>query len=242
MSISVAGSSVISGRSMGVKLLVVCVLAILMNIPGLFVQGLVSERMSNVARYSPNSNVIVNEVAVAPYQSVNRSLKYILLFEGLVFLSYFTFEVTSAKRMHPAQYVLVGIAQVIFYLLLLSLAEKIGFDFAFLIAGAATVGLLSTNAGWVFASRLQGLRALAIFTPLYGLIYVLLRMKDYALLVGSIASFAAVGAVMYFTRSMDWYSSLPFNGNAAGRERVAGFDVRQAAEEGANPGEMRLRW
>jgi inner membrane protein len=72
---------------------------------------------------------------------------------------------------------LVGVAQIIFYLLLLSLAERIGFDFGFLFAGAATVALLSVNAGWVFASRLQGLRALAIFTLLYVLIYLLLRWK-----------------------------------------------------------------
>ncbi len=70
-----------------------------------------------------------------PYQSVSRSLKYSLLFIGLLFLSYFVFEATAGKRVHPAQYVLVGTAQVIFYLLLLSLAERIGFDWGFLIAG-----------------------------------------------------------------------------------------------------------
>jgi inner membrane protein len=143
-----------------------------------------------------------------PYQSVTRSLKYVLLFLGLLFLSYFVFEVTTGKRVHPAQYVLVGIAQIIFYLLLLSLAERIGFDLSFMLAGAATVGLLSANAGWVFSSRLQGIRAAAIFTLLYALIYLLLRLEDNALLVGAIASFLAVAAAMYFTRRIDWYSSL----------------------------------
>ena len=143
-----------------------------------------------------------------PYQSVDRSLKYALLFLGLIFMSYFVFEVGTGKRVHPAQYLLVGIAQIIFYLLLLSLAERIGFDWAFLIAGAATVTLLSANAGWVFSSRLQGLRALATFALLYALIYMLLRMEDNALLVGAIASFLAVAATMYFTRKIDWYSSL----------------------------------
>ena len=66
---------------------------------------------------------------------------------GVRLLSYFVFEVTTGKRVHTAQYVLVGIAQIIFYLLLLSFAERIGFDWAFLIAGSATVSLLSTNAG-----------------------------------------------------------------------------------------------
>jgi inner membrane protein len=144
-----------------------------------------------------------------PYQSVTRSLKYILLFIGLIFLSYFVFEVTTGKRVHPAQYALVGVAQIIFYLLLLSLAERIGFDFGFLIAGAATVILLSTNAGWIFASRVQGVRALGVFTMLYALIYMLLRLEDNALLIGAIASFVIVAIAMYFTRSIDWYGSLP---------------------------------
>jgi len=143
-----------------------------------------------------------------PYQSVNRSLKYAALFLGLLFLSYFVFEVTTGTRVHPAQYILVGIAQSIFYLLLLSLAERVGFDLGFLFAGAATVALLSANAGWVFASRLQGLRALGIFSLLYVLIYLLLRLEDNALLVGAIASFLAVAAAMYLTRKIDWYSSL----------------------------------
>jgi inner membrane protein len=133
----------------------------------------------------------------------------VLLFLGLIFLSFFIFEVTTGKRLHPAQYILVGTAQIIFYLLLLSFAERIGFDFGFLFAGAATVILLAANAGWVFASRSQGMRALLTFTSLYVLIYLMLRLEDNALLVGAIASFVAVAAAMYFTRGIDWYGTLP---------------------------------
>lgn len=164
-----------------------------------------------------------------PYQSVNRSLKYLPLFLGLVFLSYFIFEVTTGKRVHPAQYVLVGVAQIIFYLLLLSLAERAGFDFGFLIAGAATVALLAANAGWIFSSRAQGVKALAVFSLLYALLYTLLRLEDNALLIGAIASFAAVSAVMYFTRKLDWYGSLPVSvpsGPSSSPQAVA--DVKQA--------------
>lgn len=152
-----------------------------------------------------------------PYQSVDRCLKYVLLFLGLVFLSYFVLEVTTGKRVHAAQYILVGVAQLIFYLLLLSFAERISFDWAFAIAGAATVALLSTNAGWVFSSRLQGLRALVTFTLLYVVIYLLLRAEDNALLIGAIASFLAVAATMYLTRKIDWYSPLstPDAGNVS---------------------------
>lgn len=209
----------IRARSAGVKLIVICVLALAMNIPGLFVQGLVTERMNRAAEAAARIGGAADSLTVDPYRSVDRSLKYILLFEGLVFLTYFTFEVTGAKRVHPAQYVLVGIAQIIFYLLLLSITEKIGFDLGFLIAGGATVTLLSINARWVFASWMQGMRAFAIFLPLYSLIYILLRLKDYALLVGAVASFAAVAAAMYFTRNIDWYGSAAASGG--GRQGVA---------------------
>jgi inner membrane protein len=144
-----------------------------------------------------------------PYQSVTRSLKYVLLFLGLIFLSFFIFEVTTGKRVHPAQYILVGTAQIIFYLLLLSFAERIGFDFGFLLAGTGTVLLLAADAGWVFSSSTQGIRALVTFALLYVLIYLMLRLEDNALLVGAIASFIAVAAAMYFTRGIDWYSSSP---------------------------------
>jgi inner membrane protein len=142
-----------------------------------------------------------------PYQSVSRSLKYVLLFLGLVFLSYFVLEVFAGRRIHPAQYILVGVAQLIFYLLLLSVAERLGFDWAFLLAGAATVGLLATNAAWVFGRRQEGVRALATFSTLYSLIYFMLRAEDYALLIGAVASFLAVAATMRLTRCIDWYSA-----------------------------------
>jgi inner membrane protein len=108
---------------------------------------------------------------------------------------------------HLAQYALVGIAQTVFYLLLLSFAEHLGFDLSFLIAGASTIALLSINADWVFHSRKLALRAFAVFTILYAFIYVLLRVEAYALLVGAITSFVAVAAAMYITRNVDWYGS-----------------------------------
>jgi inner membrane protein len=176
-------------------------------------RGVRAEGRDDAVRGLDATALGISFVEVAdPYQSVDRSLKYVLLFLALLFLTYFVFEVTTGKRVHPAQYILVGGAQMIFYLLLLSLAERIGFDWGFLIAGAATVALLSANAGWVFVSRLQGFRALGIFSLLYTLIYLLLRLEDNALLVGAIASFLAITAAMYFTRGIDWYSSLPSSG------------------------------
>lgn len=144
-----------------------------------------------------------------PYQSVSRCLKYVLLFLAMVFLSYFVFEVVTGKRIHPAQYILVGFVQIIFYLLLLSLAERIGFDLAFAVAGSATVALLSINAWWIFSSVREGVRALLAFTLLYTTIFFLLRAEDAALLIGAIVSFLMVTAALYLTRKIDWYSPLP---------------------------------
>jgi inner membrane protein len=140
-----------------------------------------------------------------PYQSVTRALKYALMFLGLVFLAYFLMEATSDRRVHPAQYILVGLAQLIFYLLLLSIAERIGFNLAFLIAAFATVTLIGGYAGAVFASRRRGFIAFVAFAILYALIYMLMSLEDYALLAGSIAAFIAIASVMWFTRNLDWY-------------------------------------
>jgi inner membrane protein len=144
-----------------------------------------------------------------PYKSVGRSLKYALLFVGLVFLTYFVFESTgrSKKELHPAQYILVGLAQITFYLLLLSFAERIGFDAAFAVAATATVLLISGYAGLIFASRWRFIVALAAFTLLYGLIYVLMRLEDYALLVGAVSAFIVIAAVMLLTRNINWYAN-----------------------------------
>jgi inner membrane protein len=171
-------------------------------------RGVQSEGTADVIRRLGRTAMGVSFVELAdPYQSVTRSVKYALLFIGLVFLSYFLFEVSTGKRIHPAQYMLIGMAQIIFYLLLLSIAEHAGFDVAFAIAAIATVALISSYAGWVFESRLYGIRALIMFTLLYALIYLLLKSEDQALLIGAVASFVAIAAVMYFTRHMDWYSS-----------------------------------
>jgi inner membrane protein len=140
-----------------------------------------------------------------PYEMVVRALKYAVMFVGLVFLTFFVFESLSGRRVHAAQYLLVGLAQMVFYLLLLSLAEYAGFDWAFLAAASATVLLIGLYAGAAFRSRAMGAQALGIFAGVYGLIYLLLRLEDFALLAGSIASFIGLAGAMYLTRNLDWY-------------------------------------
>jgi inner membrane protein len=144
-----------------------------------------------------------------PYQAVTRSLKYAILFIGLVFLTFFVFEAMSGRRLHPAQYLMVGLAQLLFYLLLLSLAEYVGFDLGFAAAAVATVGLIGLYAGAAFKGARYAIQALLVFSLLYGLIYLLMRLEDFALLAGSLASFVALAAVMWLTRKLDWYGSRP---------------------------------
>ena len=201
-------------RSLGAKFFIVLALALVMSLSGFFVESLTEERANNrgVAAASQEGateqpKTVFGIRLADSYRSMHRSLHYITLFLGLVFLTYFLFEVMTGKSVHPAQYALVGVAQTIFYLLLLSLAEHLGFDWSYLIAGASTVALFSVNTEWVFRSRKLAARALVIFALLYAFIYVLLRVEAYALLVGAITSFVAIAVAMYVTRNVDWYGS-----------------------------------
>ena len=139
------------------------------------------------------------------YRGVARAVGYGIMFIGIVFLATLIFEAVSGKKAHPAQYILVGLAQCVFYLLLLSLTELIGFTLAFSIAAAATVGLLAYYAGASFKSRAVGVRALIALAVLYGAMYVLMTLEDFALLAGSIVAFAVIAATMIATRRIDWY-------------------------------------
>ncbi len=140
------------------------------------------------------------------YQLVARSLKYAILFVALAFLVFFVVETVSPQRLHAVQYALVGSAQVLFYLLLLSLSEHIGFALSYLVASAATVVLTALYASSVLASRMRAAALFAVLSALYGLLYVILSAEDYALLIGSGLLFSALAATMFVTRKINWYT------------------------------------
>ena len=141
----------------------------------------------------------------SPYKAVNRALKYALMFIGVVLLTFFLIEAIIGIRAHPAQYILLGGAQVVFYLMTLALAEQIGFDAAFFFTAIATVTLSGFYAASVFGKRQYGFVAFGAFSSAYGLIYLLMKSEDYALLIGSTTAFAAIALTMYITRNLDWY-------------------------------------
>ena len=140
------------------------------------------------------------------YQLVARSLKYAILFIGVVFAAAFLLELLSERRLHLVQYLFIGFAQAVFYLLLLSLSEHLGFEAAYCAAAAATILLVAVYASLILASLLRGFVMFSVLLLVYGLLYLLLRLEDYALLVGSLAVFAFLAATMFLTLNVDWSS------------------------------------
>jgi inner membrane protein len=140
------------------------------------------------------------------YRYVERSIKYGALFLVLVFTTFFLFEVTARQKIHPFQYLMVGAALCLFYLLLLSVSEFIGFGFAYLIAAVASTILITWYCRFFLGGGVRTLMIGAGLAGVYTFLYITLRQQDYALLMGAIALFIALALVMYVTRKVDWYA------------------------------------
>ncbi len=143
---------------------------------------------------------------VDEYAKNTRSAKYAILVIGLTFLTYFFFEVLRHFHIHPFQYLLVGLAISVFFLLLLSLSEHIGFDLAYFSAAVATVGLITVYSASVLQIRRLAIQLALILSAIYGFIFVVLQLEDFALLVGSLGIFIALALVMYHSRKVNWYA------------------------------------
>jgi inner membrane protein len=140
------------------------------------------------------------------YRYVERSIKYGVLFLVLVFTTFFLFEVTARQKIHPFQYLMVGAALCLFYLLLLSISEFIGFGLAYLVAAAASTILITWYCRFFLGGGARTLMIGAGLAGVYTFLYITLRQQDYALLMGAIALFILLSVVMYVTRKIDWYA------------------------------------
>ena len=140
------------------------------------------------------------------YRYVERSIKYGVLFLVLVFTTFFLFEVTARQKIHPFQYLMVGAALCLFYLLLLSISEFIGFGWAYLIAALASTILITWYCRFFLGGGIRTLMIGAGLAGVYTFLYITLRQQDYALLMGAIALFIVLAVVMYVTRKIDWYA------------------------------------
>ncbi len=146
------------------------------------------------------------KLPVDNYQKSHRSIHYAILFIGLTFLVFFFIEIFQASGIHPIQYILVGIALVVFYTLLLSISEHIRFNYAFILSALATVALISLYVRAILRSLKMSLFIAGLLSMLYIFIFVIIQLEDLALLIGSIGVFIILCLVMYFSRKIDWYN------------------------------------
>ncbi len=144
---------------------------------------------------------------VGIYHKSERALKYAILFIIMPFIAIFLFEIFTRRRLHPIQYALVGLADVVFYALLLSLSEHIGFTAAYLSSALAVLGLIVFYASSVLGSLRRGLALAPLLALLYGYLFAALQSRDYALLFGSIGVFVILASIMVITRKVDWYKT-----------------------------------
>jgi len=141
------------------------------------------------------------------YQQNMRSAKYSLMFIALTFVVFFFVEILTGKKIHPIQYLLVGIALILFYSLLLSVSEQINFGKAYLLASIATIGLIAAYAQSIFKNRMHTTILASFLGILYIFLYVVLQLEDLALLFGSAGLFVILGVIMYISRKIRWYKS-----------------------------------
>jgi len=137
------------------------------------------------------------------YHKVLRSVKYALFFIGLTYLTFFFVEILTGRMVHPLQYLLVGFALCVFYTLLLSISEILGFEKAYLIAAAMTIVLITAYAAGFLRSWPLTVVMGGILSALYGFIYVIIDQQDYALLIGSLGLFGVLALVMFFSRRLE---------------------------------------
>jgi len=176
-------------------------------------------RVPYLARQSPQSWVIeragnyrFGDVALGTrfietvdfYALVTRALKYGLMFIGATFLTVFMLEVLSDRRIHLVQYCLVGLILVMFFVLLLAFAERIGFGLAYLAAAAATTVVIAGFVGTVLQSRLKAMVAMLSLTLSFALLYAILQLEDFALPAGAVVGFLSLSLVLFATRRVDW--------------------------------------
>jgi inner membrane protein len=140
------------------------------------------------------------------YDQVSRAAKYGFLFIGFTFVAFLMFDVIGGVRVSSVEYLLVGAALILFFVLLLAFAEVIGFTFAYLVASAAIIGLITAYSAAVLKAWRRAAYIGGLLTGLYAVLYILLSLEAYSLLIGSLMLFAALAGVMYVTRRIDWGS------------------------------------
>jgi len=152
-------------------------------------------------------------VPVDEYQKTMRTSKYGLMIIILTFLSFFMIELFSKKVIHPIQYLLVGIALIIFYSILLAISEYILFQYSYLISSLLIIALIGFYARSIYQSNQISIVISGMLMMFYGFMYVILQLQDYSLLIGTIALFFILAAIMFYTRKINWFDVLSNKSN-----------------------------
>lgn len=139
------------------------------------------------------------------YQKSMRLAKYAIMFLFFTFATFFFSEIMNKQRIHPIQYILIGIAILIFYTLVLSLSEHMHFNYAYILSAASVTLMISGYAKAIISNSRFALTVLGILAILYCYLFVVLQLEDYALIMGSIGLFIILAVVMYMTRKINWY-------------------------------------
>ena len=197
------------------KLLFIAGLVLLLHVPLHLVNGLREERSNNLkqALQRPTASAlgettggVAEHRRFDAYRMVDRALKHAVLVLALVFTAFFLFELLGGLRLHAAQYGMVGAALCLFYLALLALGEVTEPGAAYAGAATASSALIALFSAAILRSWARAGLIAALLASVHGVLFVVLRMEDFALLAGTGALFVALAAVMFFTRKIDWHA------------------------------------
>lgn len=142
---------------------------------------------------------------VDAYQKITRAVKYGVLFIALTFMVFFLYDLFFSLQLHPLQFVMIGFALCLFFLLFLALSEHIPFTPAYIIASLSITGMIAGYSRAILKNRSRGGVIAGLLSLLYGYLYIVLVSRDYALLLGTVSLASILSIVMYLTRNIDWY-------------------------------------
>lgn len=212
-----------SNRKLILKVISIGFVLMISYVASLFVQSVVNDRLTYQAsaletQSGDTSHVLIfgkvpgfdTATGVSVYRLVDRVVKYAILFITLTFLIFFSAEIFYKLRLHPIQYLLIGLALAEFYLLLLALTEHIGFLGAYIVAAIMTISLISLYSRFILATK-KGAAFIAIaLTIIYSYLLIVLNLETLALLLGSILLFVLLAILMFMTRNLNWYEAFGY--------------------------------
>ena len=204
------------------KVLSIGIMLFISYAASLFVQSVVNDRILYQAealktQSGDASRVLIHgklpgfdERGTSIYRLVDRVLKYAILFISLTFIAFFLTEVIYQLKLHPIQYLLVGLGLAEFYLLLLAFMDHIGFLRAYIIAAVMTILLISLYSRFILKNKKGGVLIAILLTVIYFFFFAVVYVETYALLSGALLLFVVLSGVMFITRNLNWYDAFSY--------------------------------